>query len=283
MARNGIRPAMNSVDSDLVGGVEHRRRGAARYHRLPRQKPEPETGRDRRPRRSVRAALPDRDAAPDHRSAPARPGNARSAPAYRAVPAAPPPSRRGIRPARAPPIADAPARRSRPAAARTDDAPRSVSRPLFISVAESMVIFGPIDQFGWRSACSGVACSIASSDQVRNGPPDAVRMTRRTSSRRPAPIAWNSALCSLSTGSTVAPNCCTARMNKRAGADEAFLVGERDSGAALDRGHGRLQADRAGRSPPSPSRPDARAASIKAASPAAASMPLPASASFSAP
>ena len=50
-------------------------------------------------------------------------------------------------------------------------------------VAESMVIFAPIDQFGCFSACSRVAARIASSVQVRNGPPDAVRMMRLTSSR----------------------------------------------------------------------------------------------------
>ena len=53
-----------------------------------------------------------------------------------------------------------------------------ISRPLFISVAESIVTFGPIDQFGWRSACSGVAALISSIDHVRNGPPDAVRIAR---------------------------------------------------------------------------------------------------------
>ena len=51
-------------------------------------------------------------------------------------------------------------------------------------VAESMVIFGPIDQLGCLSACSSVAARIASRVQVRNGPPEAVRMMRLTSSRR---------------------------------------------------------------------------------------------------
>ena len=108
-----------------------------------------------------------------------------------------------------------------------------------------MVIFGPIDQFGWRSACSGVAAAIASAVQVRNGPPDAVRITRLTSSRRPAPSAWNIALCSLSTGSTVAPALAARAHEQAAGADQAFLVGERDGRAALDRGQRRLQSDRA--------------------------------------
>ena len=54
-----------------------------------------------------------------------------------------------------------------------------------MSVAESMVTFWPMTQVGCLSACSTVTVRIASSDQVRNGPPEAVRMMRRTSSRRP--------------------------------------------------------------------------------------------------
>ena len=72
-------------------------------------------------------------------------------------------------------------------------------------VAESMVILGPIDQFGCLSACSSVAARIASRVQVRNGPPDAVITMRLTSSRGPAVSAWKIALCSESTGSTFAP------------------------------------------------------------------------------
>jgi len=33
------------------------------------------------------------------------------------------------------------------------------SSPLFISVAESIVIFAPIDHVGWVSACSALTCS----------------------------------------------------------------------------------------------------------------------------
>ena len=78
--------------------------------------------------------------------------------------------------------------------------------------------------------------------QVRNGPPEAVRITRRTSSRRPPLIAWNSALCSESTGSTVAPAAAARRMNSAAGADQTFLVGERDDRAAFDRRKRRARA-----------------------------------------
>src|ERR1044072_5374149 len=89
-----------------------------------------------------------------------------------------------------------------------------ISRPLFIKVAESIVTFGPIDQLGCFSAACRVALRISSLDQVRNGPPEAVMMTLVTSSRRPAVSAWNSALCSESTGSTIAPVCLARRITK---------------------------------------------------------------------
>lgn len=55
-----------------------------------------------------------------------------------------------------------------------------ISSPLFIMVAESTEIFAPMLKFGWATACSGVACAICSADQVRNGPPDDVRISRST-------------------------------------------------------------------------------------------------------
>ena len=55
------------------------------------------------------------------------------------------------------------------------------SRPLFISVAESMVIFGPICQVGCFSASAAVTSASALSDRPRNGPPEAVRISRRNS------------------------------------------------------------------------------------------------------
>ena len=117
-------------------------------------------------------------------------------------------------------------------------------------VAESIVIFGPMDQVGCLSACSTVTLRMASSDQVRNGPPEAVKTMRRTSSRRPAPNAWKIALCSESTGSTVAPAAAARRMNSApaqtrhsllasatvAPRSAAASVGSRLVGAG-DRGH----------------------------------------------
>ena len=75
----------------------------------------------------------------------------------RASRAAPSPSRRGSRPCRGSPIADAPARRSASRRRSNRRAASITSRPLFIIVAESMLILAPIDHIGWRSAASGVA------------------------------------------------------------------------------------------------------------------------------
>ena len=62
-----------------------------------------------------------------------------------------------------------------------------ISRPLFIIVAESIVIFGPIFQVGCASASSTV---IASKRRERpaagTGPPEAVSTSRRDLGRRPA-------------------------------------------------------------------------------------------------
>ena len=86
-----------------------------------------------------------------------------------------------------------------------------------MSVAESMVIFGPMLQVGCASACSGVARASSSSDAVRNGPPEPVRRSSSTAaSPPPLPAArhWNSALCSLSTGITRAPEARAAATTK---------------------------------------------------------------------
>ena len=79
------------------------------------------------------------------------------------------------------------------------------SRPLFIIVAELMVIFWPMDQFGCFSACCERRLLDIGGAQVRNGPPEAVMMTRTVPRACPTPSAWNSALCSESTGRMQAP------------------------------------------------------------------------------
>ena len=75
-----------------------------------------------------------------------------------------------------------------------------ISRPLLASVAESIVIFAPMVQVGWRRARSGVTVANSAAVESRNGPPDAVRRSRLMD-------AWSSptrhcqmAECSESTG-----------------------------------------------------------------------------------
>src|SRR5436190_1827731 len=78
------------------------------------------------------------------------------------------------------------------------------SRPLFMSVDESTVIFGPIDHVGCASASSMVTFARSAGVRPRNGPPLAVSTMRATSSWLPARRHWCTALCSLSTG-TISP------------------------------------------------------------------------------
>src|SRR5829696_8309794 len=77
------------------------------------------------------------------------------------------------------------------------------SRPLFMSVDESIVIFGPIDQVGWARASSIVTSASSARVRPRNGPPLAVRTMRATRSESPPALAarhWCTAPCSESTG-----------------------------------------------------------------------------------
>src|SRR5208282_5079800 len=76
------------------------------------------------------------------------------------------------------------------------------SSPLFISVAESIVILLPITQVGCLSACSTVIDSKPAAGSPRNGPPDAVKIIRFNDSRPRPSRHWKTALCSLSTGSS---------------------------------------------------------------------------------
>ena len=77
-----------------------------------------------------------------------------------------------------------------------------ISSPLFIIVAESMVIFAPIDQFGCLRACSAVTSLSSSAFLPKNGPPDAVRISFFICFLSGQPcMDWNIAECSLSTGS----------------------------------------------------------------------------------
>ena len=88
------------------------------------------------------------------------------------------------------------------------------SSPLLTSVAESMVIFFPMDQVGWRRASSGVMAANAFWGSVRNGPPEAVRTIRRTEPVSPLSRHWKMAECSLSTGRIRVPRARASAVTK---------------------------------------------------------------------
>src|SRR3954470_7612965 len=77
------------------------------------------------------------------------------------------------------------------------------SRPLFISVAESIVILPPIVQVGCLRASSTVTCSR--SRRPRNGPPLAVMISLSTTPGGSPVSRWCSAVCSESIGTSCAP------------------------------------------------------------------------------
>ena len=86
------------------------------------------------------------------------------------------------------------------------------SRPLFIIVALSMLIFAPMLQFGWRTARSGVTSRVCSLVQPRNGPPEPVRRMRRSSLLSRPAMDWKIAECSESTGRISAPQSAASAM-----------------------------------------------------------------------
>ncbi len=79
------------------------------------------------------------------------------------------------------------------------------SRPLFIRVAESIVILDPIFQFGCFNASSGVTFLSIEAGRLINGPPDAVSISLFISSCLCPWRHWKIALCSLSTGRILIP------------------------------------------------------------------------------
>ena len=80
------------------------------------------------------------------------------------------------------------------------------SSPLFISVAESTVILAPMVQLGWCSASSRLTRSNSENFLPKNGPPEQVSHSRRTSPQPEQPWRhWKIAECSLSTGRISAP------------------------------------------------------------------------------
>src|ERR1700709_282642 len=134
------------------------------------------------------------------------------------------------------------------------------SKPLFISVAESIVIRPPIFQVGWSSASATL--TSPRSPRPRKGPPEAVMTRRSTVPGASRPISWWSAECSESTGRSRAPVASASAITssppstqlplfaKRAcephpqlaAEHQPLLVGERDVDPGRQRGDGRAEA-----------------------------------------
>ena len=118
------------------------------------------------------------------------------------------------------------------------------SSPLFIIDAELMVIFWPMLQFGCFSACASVACSMSAAlpgaeRSARRGDDDAnqflaIAGAERLEQRVVLGIGRQDAGAGLG----------RALHEEIAGTDQAFLVGERDGGAAIDGRERRLQTRR---------------------------------------
>ena len=109
------------------------------------------------------------------------------------------------------------------------------SRPLFIRVAESIVMRAPIAHVGWRSASATEMSASSARERPRNGPPEAVTISDSTASGDSPRSSWCSAECSESTGSSAAPAARRGGQHQRAAGDEALLVRERDVDAGLER------------------------------------------------
>ena len=187
-------------DGDLVGGDERGRRALADAARLagdpaapgsgPRRAPGSRAGRPRRDRPRPTATGGGRD----------RSGRTGSEVACRGCPAGPSGSRprsgrlSGRRSAGGSPP------RSRRTSTSYSQCASTTSRPLFASVAESIVIFAPIDHVGWRRACSRGHRRRGPRGPSRNGPPDAVRTSAATPAIRSPTRHCQIAECSESIG-----------------------------------------------------------------------------------
>ena len=86
------------------------------------------------------------------------------------------------------------------------------SRALLTRVAESTVILRPIFHVGCCSASATVASPARSAVQVRNGPPEPVRISRASSVGRRPVRHCSTALCSESTGTISPPPSRAARV-----------------------------------------------------------------------
>jgi hypothetical protein len=115
------------------------------------------------------------------------------------------------------------------------------SRPLFISVEESTVIFGPMLQVGWARASSMVTSARSAAARPRNGPPLAVS-TSCGDALRPGFVAGAEALVQgpvfAVDGDQFSPGGATGALYHRTAGDQRLLVGQRQPLAGQQRGQG---------------------------------------------
>ena len=138
------------------------------------------------------------------------------------------------------------------------------SSPLFIRVAESIVILAPMSQVGWRSASlrrrdrqllARICVAERTAGRGEHDSPQMLALSRPAS-------AWKTALCSLSTGSKRAPDASARRRTSSPATTITSLLA-----SAMSRRHrsprvsaqadGADQSRRRRRPPRAPSRPQA--------------------------
>ncbi len=108
------------------------------------------------------------------------------------------------------------------------------SSPLLTSVAELIVMTGPMFQVGWASACSGVMPSSSARLRPRNGPPLAVSTSRATSPALPAAQALRDRGVLGVDGNDLAGR--GQPGDQRPAHDQGLLVRQREHPAGLERG-----------------------------------------------
>ena len=116
------------------------------------------------------------------------------------------------------------------------------SSPLFASVAESTVIFGPMFQVGCASASSGVTSCRSSALRPRNGPAGGREHERIDRLGARPSRHWKAAECSLSTGSSRPPPRLHAASASSPAATRLSLFASASVDAALERPERRRQA-----------------------------------------
>ena len=119
------------------------------------------------------------------------------------------------------------------------------SRPLFMSVAESIEILPPMSQVGCASASSTLTSSRSARVRPRNGPPEAVRTSFSiVPGRSPAMQLVQRGVLGVD-GQDLRAGRLGERHHELAADDERLLVGEREVDALAERRDGRAEAGRA--------------------------------------